>query len=432
MKRIKLLALGAITSLSLLFAGCGSKAIEETTIQTNDKPAIESRTTQVTPVDKTPSEDSSAKESQTTAFKDSEVHFINTGNSDAILIKGEKTVLIDGGDNDDESSLVTYLKKNDVKKIDYLIATHNHADHIGALDSVVDNIEVNQVLVSNGDGDTKTYKDFITSLSNKKLKPSVPLANAKFDLGNGAYMQVFNTNGGFDTNEESLVTLYINGEDKFLFTGDAEESTENEILSLIPDVDVLKVGHHGSKSSTAQNFLDKVNPEYAVITVGSDNKYNHPHKVVMDRLEDANLDVHRTDECGDIIFKSTGNGVKTDCKEGTYSYRDGKEEAKKETVKNNTVEETKEPTTSKPSVDLNKKPSTDSSSNSNNSSSNEPTETIKPDPTPAPEQGKMVWLSATGEKYHSINNCGRMNPSKARQVSLSDAQSQGFEDCSKC
>ncbi|MGL4654328.1 MAG: MBL fold metallo-hydrolase [Sarcina sp.] len=426
-KKLSILALSAITSLSLLLAGCGSSATETTNQQaTNNNLTIESAKNPEVSIDNIQNDNESK------AFKENEVHFINTGNSDAILIKGEKNVLIDGGDNDDESSLVTYLKKNDVKKIDYLIATHNHADHIGALDSVVDNIEVDQVLVSNGDGDTKTYKDFLTSLSNKKLSPSVPLANAKFDLGNGAYIQVFNTNGGSDTNEESLVTLYVNGEDKFLFTGDAEEDTEHEILSLVPDVDVLKVGHHGSKSSTTQSFLNKVNPEFAIITVGNDNKYNHPHKVVMERLEDADLEVHRTDECGDIIFKSTGSGVTTACKEGTYSYRDGKEEVKKEeskqeTVKNDIVEETKEPTTNS-----NNSSSNSSSSSSNDNSSNKPTETVKPDPTPAPEQGKMVWLSATGEKYHSINNCGRMNPSKARQVSLSDAQSQGFEDCSKC
>lgn len=88
------------------------------------------------------------------------------------------------------------------------------------------------------------------------------------------------------------------------------------------DVDVLKLGHHGSRTSTSQEFLDKVNPEYGVITVGKDNKYNHPHKAVMDRVKNKNIKIHRTDECGDIIFKSTGNGVEIDCNEGSYSYRD--------------------------------------------------------------------------------------------------------------
>ena len=299
-KKFNLLVISAITSLALIFAGCSSTSNKENKAP-NNKTSIESTTS-----------------------KNSEIHFINTGNSDAILIKGVKNVLIDGGDNDDEESIVQYLKKQGVKKIDYLIATHNHADHIGGLDSVVDNLDIGQVLVSNGDSTTKTYRDFITSLSDKKLKPSVPLKDAKFDLGNGAYMQIFNTNGGSNTNEESLVTLYVNGQDKFLFTGDAEKGTENEILSLVPDVDVLKVGHHGSRSSTTQKFLDKVNPKYAIITVGKDNKYHHPHRDVMDKLKTKKIEVHRTDECGTIIFESTGNGVKTDCKEGTYKYRDNK------------------------------------------------------------------------------------------------------------
>ena len=298
-RNINLLLIAAITSLSLMLAGCGSPNTNKNT--NNSKPGIES-----------------------SISKNSEIHFINTGNSDSILIKGEKNVLIDGGDNDDEQLIVDYLKKQGVKKVDYLIATHNHADHIGGLDSVVDNLDIGQVLVSNGDATTKTYRDFITSLSDKKLKPSVPLKDAKFDLGNGAYMQIFNTNGGSNTNEESLVTLYVNGQDKFLFTGDAEKETEKEILSLVPDVDVLKVGHHGSRSSTTQQFLDKVNPEFAVITVGKDNRYHHPHRAVMDKLKTKKIEVHRTDECGTVIFESTGSGVKTDCKAGTYTYRDNK------------------------------------------------------------------------------------------------------------
>ena len=299
-KKLNFLVISAITSLALIFAGCSSTNNKENK-NPNNKTSIEN-----------------------IASKNSEIHFINTGNSDAILIKGVKNVLIDGGDNDDEESIVQYLKKQGVKKIDYLIATHNHADHIGGLDSVVDNLDIGQVLVSNGDATTKTYRDFITSLSDKKLKPSVPLKDAKFDLGNGAYMQIFNTNGGSNTNDQSLVTLYVNGKDKFLFTGDAEKDTENEILSLVPDVDVLKVGHHGSRSSTTQKFLDKVNPEYAIITVGKDNRYHHPHKVVMDKLKTKKIKVHRTDECGTIIFESTGNGIKTDCKKGSYTYRDNK------------------------------------------------------------------------------------------------------------
>lgn len=255
-------------------------------------------------------------------YKETEVYFIDTGNSDAILIKGEKNVLIDGGDNNDEDMLVEYLQKNNITNIDYMISTHNHADHLGGLDQVIDKIPISNLLVSNGDGDSKTYQDFINAASRKKLAPSVPLEGSKFDLGNGAFIKIYNTNGGSDTNEESLIVEYTNGKDKFLFTGDAEIETEREVLELLSDVDVLKIGHHGSKTSTSEELLKKVKPEYGVITVGKDNKYKHPHKIAMERLESENIEVHRTDECGSIVFKSTGNGVKIECEVGSYSFRD--------------------------------------------------------------------------------------------------------------
>lgn len=302
MKKLSILALSLLTCTTFLFAGC-----------TNSKKLAINNSSSI-----------SQESGVSTSDNQAQIHFINTGNSDAILIKGDKTVLIDGGDNNDEESLVTYIKKEGILKIDYLIATHNHADHIGGLDSIVENLEVSNVLVSNGDATTKTYKDFINSLANKKLSPSVPLDGAKFELGNNSYIQLFNTNGGKDTNEQSLVTLYVHGNDKFLFTGDAETETEEEIISKIPDVDVLKVGHHGSRTSTTDEFLTKVNPEYAVITVGENNKYGHPHRATMEKLKNKNIEVHRTDECGDIIFTSTGNGVQTSCNTGSYNFRDNK------------------------------------------------------------------------------------------------------------
>lgn len=258
-------------------------------------------------------------------FTESEIHFIDTGNSDSILIKqGEKAVLIDGAENDDENLIVNYLKNNGVSTLSYIIATHPHADHIGALDSVINNTKVESLLVANGSAETKTYTDFINAAADKKLNPSVPLDGAKFELANNSYIQIYNTNGGSDANEQSLVTLYVNGNDKFLFMGDGGVETEREIVSMLPDVDVLKIGHHGSKGSTEESFLDKVNPEYAVITVGKDNKYGHPHQATMEKLKSKDIIVYRTDENGTIVFDSNGNGVSTSSSKGSYAYRDGK------------------------------------------------------------------------------------------------------------
>lgn len=254
---------------------------------------------------------------------DSEVHFLDTGNSDSILIKcNGRNILIDGGENNDEELIINYLKDQGVYKIDYIIATHPHADHIGGLDAVIKSIDVENLLVANGEANTKTYRDFIEAAASKGLNPSVPIEGAKFYLGDDSHIEIFNTNGGENTNEQSLVTLFTNGYDKFLFTGDAERGTEKEILDKMEDVDVLKVSHHGSKTSSSDEFLEKVNPEYAVITVGKNNIYKHPSKETMERLEKNNIKVYRTDECGNIIFKSSGNGVFTQNNTGSYSYRD--------------------------------------------------------------------------------------------------------------
>ncbi len=254
------------------------------------------------------------------------IHFIDTGNSDAILIQDNGVfTLIDGGDNDDEKLMVDYLNKCGVKSIKYLISTHAHADHLGGLDAVVKNFEVENALVSNGSANTKSYRDFINAMADKGLSPGVPLENNKFYLNN-SYFEVLNTNGGNTTNDQSLVLVYTNGNDKVLFTGDIEKETEKKILGKLDNVDLLKVAHHGSRSSSTQSFLDKVNPEYAVILAAKDNSYGHPHKETMKRLEKKDIKIHRSDECGDIIFESTGDGLISDCKiEG--SYVDGRSKA---------------------------------------------------------------------------------------------------------
>lgn len=330
-------------------------------------------------------------------FTYAKVHFINTGNSDAILIvQGDKSVLVDAGDNDDEGLVTSYIKNLGVTAITYLISTHPDADHSGGLDAVINNFDIGQFFVGNGSADTKTYTDVINAAANKGVNPSVPLEDSIFNITENSYIQLFNTTGGSDSNESSLVTLFVNGEDKFLLTGDAGSETENKIISKMPDVDVLKVGHHGSKGSTTESFISKVSPEYAVVLTGK-NSYGHPTSEVLNRIEAKNIELHRSDECGNIIFESTGNGVSTLCSVGSFT-------------PGNTA--------------------SSSQSSSNNS-------TIVSDSNTTPESsnedvGKMVWLSATGDKYHSINSCGRMNPDKARQVTLEQAQAQGMTACSKC
>ena len=164
-----------------------------------------------------------------------EIHFIDTGNSDAILIiKDNKAALIDGGDNDDEALVSSYIKKQGISELEYVFATHPHADHIGGLDRVAKEIKINNLYVSNGEADTKSYRDFINEAANKGLYPSVPLLGSKFDLAGSTFevLLVANTN---DPNNNSIVLLYTNGNDKILLMGDAEKEIEQKLN--IRDVD---------------------------------------------------------------------------------------------------------------------------------------------------------------------------------------------------
>ncbi|CZR97283.1 ComEC family competence protein [Clostridioides difficile] len=327
--------------------------------------------------------------------KNVKIHFINTGNSDAILIQEGKTFsLIDGGDNDDENLMVDYLNKQGVKDIKYLIATHSHADHLGGLDSVVKNFNIENVFVSNGSAETKSYRDFINALVDKDLSPSVPLENKKFYLED-SYFEVLNTNGGDTTNEQSLVLAYTNGKDKALFTGDAEEGTEKEILSKLSKVDLLKVAHHGSRSSSSQAFLDKVDPEYAVLLVGKGNSYGHPHQETMNKLEKMGVKVHRSDECSDIIFESTGDGVFTSCKDGSYK-KGVREDGNSEKSNNNTIKN--EP--------LNKEQNVSNTS-------------------------EIVYFTPKGKSYHSTKNCSGLSRSK-KILSGTISESKKNDPCDIC
>lgn len=240
------------------------------------------------------------------------IHFIDTGNSDAILIEqGEYTALVDGGDNDDERLVVDYIKKLGIESLDYVFATHPDADHIGGLDAVISELEVEQVFVGNGKATTKTYKDFIEAIMNKGLTPSVPLLGATFSLGE-ASLKIVSVANVKDVNNCSLVILYTYGDSKVLLMGDADQSIEKDIdLNEVGDIDLIKVGHHGSKTSSNEEFIQSISPEHAVIMCGTGNKYGHPNKETLEVLNKLGITIYRTDQMGDIIFEITKKDVKS-------------------------------------------------------------------------------------------------------------------------
>ena len=243
-----------------------------------------------------------------------EVHFIDVGQADSILIKkGMDFMLIDGGNNADGELVVDYLKEQNVDKLKYVIGTHPHEDHIGGLDNVIDNFDVEKVIMPNAIATTRTFEDLLDSISNKELKITKPKVGDKYSL-NGATFTILapNQEKYDDLNNYSVVVKLTYGENSFLFTGDAEKLSESEMLKANKPLlksDVLKVGHHGSATSTSKDFFEAVNPKFAVICVGEGNDYNHPHKKVVDRLTDKGIKIYRTDFNGTIILISDGKNI---------------------------------------------------------------------------------------------------------------------------
>lgn len=256
------------------------------------------------------------------------VHYIDVGQADSILVQQNgHNMLIDAGNNADSGLVVDYLKQQEVEKLDYVIGTHPHEDHIGGLDAVINSFDVEKVLMPEVTATTNTYKDVITAIQNKNLKITTPKVGNSYDLGDANWTILAPNSNSYEyTNNYSIVIKLKFGNNSFIFTGDAEDISEGEILSKQLDIqaDVLKVGHHGSSSSTTDAFLNAVNPKYAVISVGEDNKYDHPHKSTMDRLKAKNIEVYRTDECRTIIATSNGEDITFNTDPGSYNGNEDK------------------------------------------------------------------------------------------------------------
>jgi len=251
------------------------------------------------------------------------IHYIDVGQGDsAIIEQNGHYMLIDAGTNACEQDLISYIDNLNITKFDYIIATHAHEDHIGSMDAIINKYDVDKVLFAKHTSTTKTFENFATAVKNKGLKLYAPTVNEEFQFQDSKFIVLAPNSSKYEeTNNYSIVIKVIYNENSFLFTGDAESLSEEEMLNNNLDLsaDVLKVGHHGSKSSTSQNFLNTVNPKYAVISVGKDNDYNHPKQAVMNRLKNSNIIVYRTDEVGDITLTSDGNNITFDKEVGTYN-----------------------------------------------------------------------------------------------------------------
>ncbi|MDS0526579.1 MBL fold metallo-hydrolase [Clostridium sp. SHJSY1] len=256
------------------------------------------------------------------------IHYIDVGQGDSELIQVDgKNILIDAGDNKDDAYY--YLKKLGVTTLDYIIATHPHEDHIGGMDKVIDEMNVGTFYAPKITTNTKTFENMVNSLKKKNLQMKAPKVGEEINVGK-AKLTFLAPNGDNykELNDYSIVVKVTYGSNSFLFMGDAEELSESEILKNGLDVstDVLKVGHHGSNSSTSNNFLKKVSPTYAIISVGKDNKYGHPTDSTLKKLKSKK--VFRTDLNGTVRAYSDGKKVYV------YSDKKTKEDTKSKKTKN--------------------------------------------------------------------------------------------------
>ena len=239
-----------------------------------------------------------------------QVYYIDVGQADSILIiNKEDAMLIDAGNNEDGEDVVNFIKDKGITKLDYVVGTHPHEDHIGGLDDVINSdIEIENVLMPKIETTTKTFEDVVDAISNKGLTVKAPSKGDTFTLGDSNLEVMTDSILDEDNLNLSSITLRLQyGNNSFLFMGDSEK--ENEKTITWPKTDVLKVGHHGSDTSSSEEFLNEVKPSISIIMAEKGNSYGLPKEEIVERLENVGSKVYRTDENGTIEVTSDGNNI---------------------------------------------------------------------------------------------------------------------------
>lgn len=245
------------------------------------------------------------------------VHYIDVGQGDSIYIaSGDEGMLIDCGESGDTDRVISYLDNMGVSKINYVVGTHPHSDHMGGMSKIVEHFEIGEMIIPHiDDSDTPTtkyFERFLNACAEKKLSLTEAELGRKITLGD-AELKIISPNSPdySNINNYSIGLIMHHGENSFIFTGDAEKLAEEEMIekNLLEDIDVYKVGHHGSDTSSSMDFLNVIKPDYAVISCGEGNSYGHPNDITIENLSKFTDKIYRTDLMGTIVFTSDGKSL---------------------------------------------------------------------------------------------------------------------------
>lgn len=264
-----------------------------------------------------PVQEQLTKETGGTAVSDGstlEVHYLDIGQGDCTLIRqGGHAMLIDAGNNSKGTTVQAYLENQGIDHLDYVIGTHPDADHIGGLDVIIYKFDCGKVMMPDYSKDTRTYDDVIQAAKSKDYQITHPKAGEEYTLGEAEVTVVcpVKDSYGSNANDYSIGVRVQFGENSFLFTGDAEEHSEEDMVSSGENLkaDVYKAAHHGSRTANTEDFLKAVDPQYVVISCGEGNTYGHPHAEVLNRLREMGIQIFRTDDQGTIVAVSDGQTI---------------------------------------------------------------------------------------------------------------------------
>lgn len=241
------------------------------------------------------------------------VHYLDVGQGDSIFVElpNNETMLIDAAESYQSENIINYLKNLNYQKIDYVIGTHPHTDHIGGLKDIINTFEIGKIFMPKVVSTTKTYESLLMAIKDKNLKINTAKAGTSIIDTDTLKIKILAPNNSIYTelNNYSVVTKITYGTTKFLFMGDAEKLSENEIKENVT-ADVIKIGHHGSNTSSSIDFIKKVNAKYGIISVGLNNKYNLPKEETITNWENSGTKIYLTSTNGTIRASSDGTNIK--------------------------------------------------------------------------------------------------------------------------